>query len=180
MFGLFEIIQKKEWLKKGFAFLGNVIPRLAPPLFSFAAFIGGAILLVSGATPEIPGRLHFLENVLPLTIIEASHFIASLVGVGSLILAIGLQRRLDAAYHLTIVLLGLGITASLLKGFDYEEALILSLMLVTLWSCRENFYRKAVLWSESFSPGWIAATTVVVAGSIWSWFFCPQARGLFQ
>lgn len=174
LFGLFEIFQGREWIKKWFSFWGNVVPRVAPPLFSFAVFLAGAILLFSGATPAVPARLHLLVNFLPLPIIEVSHFVGSLVGVGLLVLAIGLQRRLDAAYHLTAVLLGVGIAASLLKGFDFEEAIILSLMLGMLWSCRGFFYRQAVLWKESFTPGWIAAIVIVLAGSIWLGIFAHK------
>ena len=40
-------------------------------------------------------------------------------------LAHGLYRRLDAAWYLTMWLLCAGVLLSLLKGFDYEEAIIL-------------------------------------------------------
>jgi len=51
-----------------------------------------------------------------------SHLLGSAVGVGLLIIAHGLYRRLDAAWWLTIWLLCAGVLLSLLKGFDYEEA----------------------------------------------------------
>jgi len=72
--------------------------------------------------------------------------------VGLLVLAGGLQQRLDAAYHMTAVLLSAGIVFSLFKGFDYEEALALSIMLGALVPCRQHFYRKASLFGERFTP----------------------------
>ena len=78
---------------------------------------------------QSPGRLHWLQDFLPLPVIELSHFLGSLVGVCLLLLARGLQRRLDAAYVLAAILLGAGSLLSLLKGADYEEALLLGLML---------------------------------------------------
>ncbi|TMC60084.1 MAG: lysylphosphatidylglycerol synthetase family protein, partial [Chloroflexi bacterium] len=56
--------------------------------------------------------------------IELSHFVGSLAGVGLLVLAWALWHRLDAAYGLTVVLLAVGIGASLLKGGDWEEATV--------------------------------------------------------
>ena len=82
------------------------------------------------------------------------------------LLAHGLQRRIDAAYFLTIALMGTGILASLLKGLDYEEALALGLILAVLLPCRRHFYRRASLLSQPVNPGWIAAIFIVVAGSI--------------
>ena len=60
----------------------------------------GAILLFSGATPAAPGRLELLDRVLPLGVIEASHFTGSVAGAALLLLSQGLARRLDAAYYL--------------------------------------------------------------------------------
>ncbi|MFZ1984713.1 MAG: hypothetical protein WAU91_09895, partial [Desulfatitalea sp.] len=83
--------------------------------------------------------------------LELSHFLGSLAGMGMLLLARWLQRRLDAAYVLTLMLLGLGIVASLLKGLDYEEASILSLVFFVMLPSRPLFFRRTSLISERFS-----------------------------
>jgi lysylphosphatidylglycerol synthetase-like protein (DUF2156 family) len=57
-------------------------------------FLSGIILLFSGATPAAAGRLALLDRVLPLGVIETSHFIGSLVGAALLVLPHGLARRL--------------------------------------------------------------------------------------
>src|SRR5207245_2308850 len=97
--------------------------------------------------------------------LEVSHFVGSLVGAALLLLARGLQRRLDAAYVLTSLMLVIGIVVSLLKGLDWEEATILALMLAALLPCRRQFYRRASLFSESFTPGWIGAIALVLVAS---------------
>ena len=103
--------------------------------------------------------------------IEFSHFLGSLAGVALLFLAIGLQRRLDAAYQLTLLMLGSGIVFSLAKGLDWEEALILALMLAALAPCHRHFYRKTSLTAEPFTPGWSVAIAIVLLGSLWLGFF---------
>lgn len=139
---------------------------LIPQLLAATTLLSGAVLLFSGATPAAPGRLHWLTELLPLSVIELSHFLGSLVGVGLLLLARGLQRRLDAAYLLTAMLLGVGSLLSLLKGADYEEALLLGLMLAALLPCRKHFYRRASLFSEPFGLGWSVTLLLVLASSI--------------
>jgi phosphatidylglycerol lysyltransferase len=116
-------------------------------------------------------RLTWLKDFLPLPVVEISHFLGSLAGVGLLLLARGIQRRLDAAYILTMILLSAGIIFSLLKGFDYEEAIILLIMLGILLSSRKHFYRKASLFSQRFTPGWMIAIILVLLCSIWIGFF---------
>jgi phosphatidylglycerol lysyltransferase len=138
-----------------------------PSLVSGATFLAGVVLLASGAIPPVRSRLLWLGDVLPLSLIELSHFAGSVLGVGLLMLARGLQRRLDAAYHLTIGVLVAGIIASLVKGVDWEEAMVLSIVLAMLIASRRHFDRRAALLGELWSPGWIAAIVLVVGGSVW-------------
>jgi phosphatidylglycerol lysyltransferase len=146
-------------------------PVAAPALFSLTTFIGGMILLFSGATPEMRLRLRFISNLVPLAVIESSHFVASLTGAALLILAHGLSRRLDAAYYLTVIALLVGIVASLLKGWDYEEAAALAVILLTLIPARRHFYRRSSLTAEFLSNRWIVMTVTVLAISGWLGFF---------
>ena len=166
-----EIIEKREGVAKAWRIFGRWAPGIAPQLLAFTTFVGGAVLLFSGATPTLPGRVGFLRRVVPLPIVELSHFFGSIAGAALLLLARGLQRRLDAAYHLTVLVLGTGILFQLFKGGDFEEAIILSVMLFALIASRRHFYRKASLLNEGFGPGWIAAIILVLISSAWLGFF---------
>ena len=89
------------------------------------------------------------------------------MGVGLLVLAHGLYRRLDAAWYLTMWLLCAGVLLSLLKGFDYEEAAILGAVAVVLISGRSRFRRRASLIEQRFSVPWVAAVLLVLAAAVW-------------
>jgi phosphatidylglycerol lysyltransferase len=134
-------------------------------------FIGGVILVLSGATPGVHGRLAWLDRVVPLAVIELSHLLASAAGVALLLLARGLQLRLNAAFHFAAALLLGGIVLSLLKGLDYEEATALALVFIGLWVSRGEFYRPSALLAERFTPGWLVAVAVVIGASLWLGFF---------
>lgn len=149
------------------AMFGWLTEQLTPRVLASFTFLTGVVLLFSGATPAAEGRLRLLHRVLPLGVIEASHFIASVVGVVLLLLSQGLARRLDAAYFLTVVAIGIGIVASVLKGGDIEEAAILAAVLVVLWRARRAFDRRAALFDTRFSPGWSVAVAGAVGSSIW-------------
>jgi phosphatidylglycerol lysyltransferase len=144
---------------------------LLPPFFAGLTLIAGAVLLFSGATLAIPGRMEILRGFVPLPLVEVSHFLSSVVGMLLLILARGLQRRLDAAYVLTLVLLIVGAVLSLLKGIDYEEATLLSLLALALAPAHRHFYRRASLFRASFSVGWMAAIAAVLGCATWLVFF---------
>jgi phosphatidylglycerol lysyltransferase len=166
-----EMLRHRKNIGRWTLRIGGWIPRLYPLVFGSAAFLGGVMLLLSGVTPELASRLSVMRQIVPLPLLEASHLMGSLSGLGLLILSGGLFRRLDSAYVLTIALLAAGILFSLLKGFDYEEASILGIILVLLIPSRSAFYRKASLWSERLSLGWMVAIAIVLLGTTWLGFF---------
>ncbi|MET0404736.1 MAG: bifunctional lysylphosphatidylglycerol flippase/synthetase MprF, partial [Cystobacter sp.] len=106
-----------------------------------------------------------------LPLLELSHLLGSLVGVSLLLLGRGLQRRLDAAYGLTLALLGGGGLLSLVKGIDYEEAGLLLVLALALAPFRSQFYRRTSLLTERFSGPWLVTIGAVVAASVWLGFF---------
>jgi phosphatidylglycerol lysyltransferase len=143
-----------------------------PNLLATLVFVGGTILLLSGATPTVPGRLDWLAPVVPLVLIELSHFLGSLAGLALLALALGLRRRLDAAWWATGFVLAAGILFSLAKGVDWEEALYLALVLAVLLPSRRAFYRRSRLLAQRFSAPWLLAILAVLIGTTWLGLFC--------
>lgn len=152
----------------------KVASGLAAPVLAVLVFLSGVVLLFSGATPEIDTRLEHLGFLIPHRLIDASHFIASLVGVLCLLLAQGLRRRLSAAWILTTVLLLVGALLSLLKGFDWEEASLLTLTACLLAVFRRSFYRPSRLLELPFSPVYLMAAACVVGASVWLLLFAYQ------
>ena len=162
-----ELHQRRAQAARMSALLGRLTDQFTPPLLALFTFLAGVTLLFSNATPAAAERLALIERVLPLGIIEASHFLTSVIGAALLLLSQGLARRLDAAYVLTAVVMTLGIGASLLKGVDYVEAAILAGVLVILWRARPAFDRRGALFDTRFSFGWMLAVAGAVGASIW-------------
>ena len=174
LLGAAELIERREQVARLTGAIGRAATVIVPQVLALATLVCGAILLFSGATPAVHGRLEPLNALVPLPLIEISHFAGSLVGAGLIVLAQGIQRRLDAAWHLTIVLLGVGIAASLGKGLDFEEAAILGLLLLAMIPCRPHFRRRASLFAERFTPRWIATIAVVALGAVWLFLFAHK------
>ena len=171
MLGAYEMVSARMRVAALARSMGQSAAAIAPRVLSVIIFAAGALLLFSGATPELPARLKWMLDLVPLPFLELSHFLGSLCGIALVLLARGIQRRLDAAYHLTIAFLGAGILFSLFKGFDYEESLILAVILGALLPAKRFFYRRASLLGQSFSAGWIMSIVAVLAGSVWLGFF---------
>ena len=108
---------------------------------------GGALMILSTASPGLSPRLDLLEQVVPLPIVEISHAAAALTGVLLLVLARGLAKGYRIALGATIVVLLLAAVSALLKGLDYEEALILTGLAIAAWSQTPLYDREAqVAW----------------------------------
>ena len=152
----------------------RVASGLAAPILAVLVFLSGVVLLFSGATPEIDTRLQHIGFLIPHRLVDASHFGASLIGVLCLLLAQGLRRRLSAAWMLTTILLLVGALLSLLKGFDWEEACLMTLTASLLAVFRRSFYRPSRLTELPFSPLYLVASVSVLGASTWLLLFAYQ------
>lgn len=165
-----ELREHRHLLKSSTEKAGEWISAISPQLVAVAVFLGGVVLLISGSTPAVESRLNFIAEGMPLPILELSHLTGSVLGVCLLILARGLHRQLRSAYYAAFGVLGSGILISMLKGFDYEEALILCGILAILWACRSEFYRRGSLASQRFTPSWIVSIVLVLCVVLWIGF----------
>lgn len=167
MVGVFEYRLRRDRIDPVLSQVSKAVSVVSPMLISGIVMIAGTVLLVSGATPSIDTRVRELHRWIPLPFIEASHFLGSISGAALLIVARGLYRKLDSAWWIATVLIVAGMITSLMKGFDYEEAVLLGLVLVVLFISRKQFYRKGYLLHQRFSMGWISAILLIVVCSIW-------------
>jgi phosphatidylglycerol lysyltransferase len=167
LFGSKEVSEQRSrlaWAQQlASIYIAPVVPQVAGAL----TFLAGALLLFSGATPAVDERLAFLDQFLPLAVLEVSHLVGSLVGIALLVLARALFRRVQAAYYICVWLLVAGVFASLLKGLDFEEAILLMIVLGVLMLGRRAFYRPTAILSERFTPVWVASIAGVVLMAVW-------------
>lgn len=162
---------RRTALARGLDRARQALGWMAPATVSSAVLIAGALLMFSGSTPAVPGRLSLLQAFVPLPLMELSHLTGSLAGLGLVILARALYRRVDAAYHLAFWLLALGAGASLAKGLDYEEALFSLLVLGMLWLGRDTFSRPASLLAKGLSPSWTLSVALLLVATLWLGMF---------
>jgi len=142
------------------------ILAFAPTLAAVAALAAGLMLLASGATPSEPERLRNLVEFAPISLVEISHFLSSILGLILVLLAFGLRRRLDAAWAATIGLVTLSAILALLKGFNWEESVALGLIGILLLPMHEAFPRKARLTRVEITPGWMLSALAAIVGTV--------------
>lgn len=124
------------------------IEPLIPQSLALLTAFGGLVLIGSGVIPALEDRMIVVSKWIPFPIIEISHLVASVVGFGLLILAREVWRKNQAAFRSLIILLLVGALASLAKGLDYEESLVLLLIALILLPFKSSFYRKAPMFSN--------------------------------
>jgi phosphatidylglycerol lysyltransferase len=118
-----------------------------------------------------------VSAVFRLPVIEASHFVGSVIGVLLLLLSSQLQRRSHAAWLITLLLLLLGSMAQLLNGLEWEQAVLLLLFFFVLLASRDEFYRRSALVAEPFTPGRSLAVGVVLGSALWLGLFSYKQVG---
>lgn len=140
---------------------------LAPRVLAFTTFLAGLVLLVTGAIPADDRRLAWLGRLLPLGVIEASHFLSSIVGAVLVLSAWGLERRSHVAYHLVRMLFGAGIVLTLLRSFDLRLTVLLAVTLAVLILVGREFPRPGSLTREPMGYRWVFAAGAVFLVEAW-------------
>jgi phosphatidylglycerol lysyltransferase len=174
MLGGYEFRQRRQAVGRIARTVGSLARPILPRVAGIAVFVGGVVLLLSGATPAEHYRINMLRSVVPLPFVETSHFAASVTGLVLLIVAYGLGRRMADAWRLAVLLLSAGAIFSVLKGLDFEEAIVCSVVVGLLAVSRHEFYRQADLFAVKPSFEWLVAMIVAVGASIWLGFFVSR------
>ena len=171
LFGAVEALAARRLFARAVENISIWAGAVGPTVLAGCTFTGGVVLLFSNAMPVSNARLRLVETVLPLTVIETSHFMGSIVGVLLLLFAYGLQQRLRWAWGLSAVLLCTGAVSLMLKGFAWEEAIALALLLLVLLPARREFQLSSSPPPQQGSSGWFVAIAVVLTTAFWLGLF---------
>jgi len=103
----------------------------------------GLVNVISAVTPSLVARVQIIEKYSPLEVRHGSHVTAALAGFALLLLARNLWRRKRVAWLLALAVLGISLVSHLLKGLDYEEALLSGALALWLFSLKPHFYARS-------------------------------------
>lgn len=103
----------------------------------------GIINVLSAITPSLLNRWEILKTISPLYVRHGGHLTAALAGFALLLLSVGLWRRKRAAWWTTLAVLALSIVSHLVKGLDYEEALLVGALAAWLVALRHHFHARS-------------------------------------
>ena len=129
------------------------------------------MLVFSGVTPTPDDHLDWLQSAFPLPVVEAGHFIASILGLLMILTGRGLAHRLDGAWWMTLALASASITLAFVKGFELGEAVLLAVLVATLLLTRNIFNRPASLIEDRLTPGWWLCVGTILALGLAILFF---------
>lgn len=109
--------------------INQFLIRIVPAVF---LFILGVINIASALTPPIHERFKMVHEFFSIRLIHTSNYFVLMAGLFLIMNALFLLRGSRTAYLTAIVLCCISILGNLLKSFDYEEALVATVTLVTL------------------------------------------------
>ena len=177
LFGGHEVVVHRSHVKGLMRHIGDWSEPISARVLAYAVYLGGLLLLISGALPPAASRFQTLQGWEPRLMIESAHFLASTTGAMLLVISWGVRRRLLGAYRTALALLGAGAALSLLKGIDYEEAVLLLIILGVLFLSRRHFFRKSAMLGGRLSWSWLWAIGLGVLTSVWLGFYAHRRAG---
>jgi phosphatidylglycerol lysyltransferase len=100
----------------------------------------GVVNLFSAIIPAMHNRLIIIRDIFPMEVLHGSRLAAALAGFALFLLASSLWRRKRTAWMLTNLILAFSIVTNLVKGLDYEEALLCAGLIILLLILRPNYH----------------------------------------
>ncbi len=152
----------------------NILLRVLPV---FIIFISGLINMFSAISPAIPARIAILEKLLPKIAIQVSNFSVFFIGLFLIILAIYLLKGVKKAWRITMFLLILSAIGHLVKGIDYEEAIVscvaIGSLLFTyhLYTVRSSPSLRTNIWKV-----WLIVLTTLIIYVIGGTYFLEKSH----
>ncbi len=159
LLAVYEARQRRHMLREA----GRWLSVLSHSIAAYTAFVGGLVLLVSATLPTLPHSVALLNAWLPKGVSAVGHFVCALSGAALLFVSYGLERRQARAFKLTVFFLILGIAGALLKGFSWEVALMVGVVLLAVCLARRRFYRSSFFWEEPIPLYWLAGAVGALA-----------------
>jgi phosphatidylglycerol lysyltransferase len=99
----------------------------------------GAANLYWAMNPLSFTRQRVLSEILPLEFLRFPRSFTLLIGFALVISAINVYKRKRRAFHLALALSALSVVAHLLKGRNYEQALLSLVLIGLMWRARRDF-----------------------------------------
>lgn len=103
----------------------------------------GLVNVLSAVRPAMHSRLALLEEYSPFGVTTGGHLTSALAGFALLVLSFGLWRRKRVAWTLALAILIVSIPVHLIKGLDYEEAILAGLLAIWLAYLRPHFHARS-------------------------------------
>ena len=139
------------------------------PVLAAAVTLAGLMMLFLGSLPPVEATVAMASRRLaeqPGPLVQLSHFAASVIGAGLLVVAWGLWRRVTIAWATVIALLLLGAVTAVAKGHGLAVPLVLVGIAASVAPFRRSFYRDTRLVREPFTASWLAAIASLAACAI--------------
>lgn len=151
------------------------VSAITPLAISTMVFGSGAFMLVATLVPPASDLAQEYEVLLPLAFVEGGALLSSIIGATLVVIAHGLQRRVEGAWWLAMGALGGGVAASLANGLDYDRALVLGLALLVLLPTKREFYRSTRLTRNVLSIRWMLMMASLGVAVLAILFFAQKA-----
>ena len=138
----------------------------APLVLASAAFVLGAILILTGVGRIDPARLHVLQASVPSAVLETCHLLSIASGLALMGSFLLLFRRHANAAPIAASAAFLGASTALFRGLDVGPAIFALLFGVLTLASRRAFVRRGAWDLDRLLPWWLAAVSLVVVGAV--------------
>lgn len=144
----------------------RAISSISPTVAGTASMGLGIWMLLMAVLPSVRPTEVGPDDVLIAVLLEGGALLSAALGTVVILLALGLFRRISAAFWLTIFALIGGILAAVLNEIDVQSAVVLGIAIAVFLPLRREFFRSAKLTHNVLSPEWFALVIGIAVSTL--------------
>ncbi|CAK7057214.1 bifunctional lysylphosphatidylglycerol flippase/synthetase MprF [Tissierella carlieri] len=149
---VFTLIVQSQSENKLIQFIGfskikdfiNKTSSITNLLLAILILASGVTLLLSALVPGVIERIKIASRLLSFPILQLSRQLSICIGILLIVISREIRMKVKRSYKITMWLLFFGAIFAFIKGFAYEEAIFLILVLIILKMSKHSFYRKSL------------------------------------
>jgi phosphatidylglycerol lysyltransferase len=167
---VYEIARLVKRIDDRTKMLGKAISQIIVQILSISTFFSAMLAIFTISTPFSVIQLKKIASLMPLRLLDLSHFLLSIIAVGLLFTARAIQLRIKNARRVALTFIALALVFFVIMGINLITMAYFICLFVALLAAKKYFYRDRSMLSIPFNTWWFCATSGIFAIALWVGF----------
>ncbi|MDR0486253.1 MAG: phosphatidylglycerol lysyltransferase domain-containing protein [Elusimicrobiota bacterium] len=171
---VYEIARLIKKVDEKTKYFGKAVSSVLVQILTISTFFGAIIAIFTTSTPFNILDLKKIVSLIPLGMLNLSHFLLSITAVGLLFTSRALQLRIENARKWALIFISCAIVFSIVMGGNLIILAYFICLFAAIFAAKKYFYRKRSMLNIPFNTMWFCAVIGIFTAAVWIGFIANK------